>query len=96
MPNTATRISFSVRWSLALGLVASALVVIPAAAEPASTPDILTPPVSVPAIRDQWYLDPALPLIVPAIAIPTRDAWYLEHAATAPSPARSHRDQEES
>jgi hypothetical protein len=96
MPNTATRTSFSVRWALALSLVASALIVTPAAAEPATTPEILTPSVSVPAIRDQWYLDPAMPLIVPAIAVPTRDAWYLEHPATSPSPARSHRDQEES
>ena len=96
MPHTDSRTSLSVLWPLALGLVATTLVSSAAAAEPESTPDILTPPVSVPVIRDQWYLDPATSLIVPAIAVPTRDAWYLEHAATSPSPSRSHRDQEES
>jgi hypothetical protein len=95
MPHTATRTTFRVFWALALGLTASALVRNSAAAEPSTTPDTSNPVVSVPAIRDQWYLDLPAPGPARSIAAESRDSWYLEFRPSAPA-ARSHRDQEES
>ncbi len=95
MSHTVTRNSFRASWALGLGLTASTLLGGTAAAEPATTTDASSPAVGVPAIRDQWYLDPAAPQIAPVILAQTRDSWYLDDFARSSPPARSHRSQEE-
>jgi hypothetical protein len=89
------RNSFRVSWALALGLTASTLLGSSAAAEPAITTDASSAAVSVPTIRDQWYLDPAATDVTPAISAQVRDSWYLDEFAGHSAPARSHRAQEE-
>jgi hypothetical protein len=95
MSHTATRTSFKVTWALALGLTASTILGGTAAAEPAITTDVPSPVVGVPAIRDQWYLDPAPPPIATELAAQPRDSWYLDDYSPSSPPARSHRSQEE-
>jgi hypothetical protein len=102
MTHAVQRNSFKVSWALALGLTASTLLAGSAAAEPAITTDASSAAVSLPTVRDQWYLDPAATEvtpaisaeatdITPAISAQARDSWYLENSA----PTRSHRTQED-
>jgi hypothetical protein len=84
-----------VSWALALGLSASTLLGGSATAEPAVTTDASSAAISVPAVRDQWYLDTPTTDVAPAISAQVRDSWYLDEFARNSAPARSHRTQED-
>ena len=73
MTQAVQRNSFKVSWALALGLTASTLFSGSAAAEPAITTDASSAAVSVPTIRDQWYLDTPAIDVAPAISAEATD-----------------------